>query len=130
MAVNPLRRRLQPLTWIALVAVLSLALLPTVSHALAFVQGYRAPWAEVCSAQRGPRVVAGSDGGAPLTAHAAVEHCAWCGLTGADLVLPPDAPYAALTAEAGELPAMASAMDAGSRRTWAPALPRAPPSCA
>jgi hypothetical protein len=110
------------------VAVLALALLPTLSHALAHLQGERAPWAEVCSAQRGPRVVAGTEGGAPLAGHAAIEHCVWCSLSGADLVPPPAASSALHAGVSGQTPDGASTMDAATRRAWTPALPRAPPT--
>ena len=126
--MNTLRRRLQPLSWIALVAVLALALLPTLSHALAFVQGERAPWAEVCSAQRGPRLVAGPEGGAPLAVHAASEHCAWCGLSGSDLLPPSDAAPVLHAAGWSGWPAAGSASALAMRRVWASAHPRAPPA--
>lgn len=111
-------------------AVLALALLPTLSHALAFVQGERAPWAEVCSAQRGPRVVAGPEGGAPLAVHAASEHCAWCGLSGGDLLAPSDAALGLPVTVWREWPGAAAAPAFAMRRAWADALPRAPPSYA
>jgi hypothetical protein len=126
--VNALRRRQQFLSWIALVAVLALALLPTVSHALAFVQGERAPWAEVCSAQRSTRVAAGPEGGAPLAGHAAIEHCVWCGLSGTDLVPPPEAACTMRADGSAELPVSVSATEVATCRVWAPALPRAPPA--
>jgi hypothetical protein len=128
--VKILRRRLQPLSWIALVAVLALALLPTLSHALAFMQGERAPWSEVCGAQRVPRGVAGAESGAPLAVHAASEHCAWCGLSGSDLLPPSDAAPGLPVAGWREWLAAASAPAVDSRPAWAPALPRAPPASA
>jgi hypothetical protein len=128
--VNTLRRRLQPLSWIALVAVLALALLPTLSHALAFVQGERAPWAEVCSGQRGPRVVAGTEGGVPLAVQAASEHCAWCGLAGSDLPPPSGTAPGMPLIGWGEWPAASSVPAVAQRRAWVPALPRAPPALA
>jgi hypothetical protein len=125
--VNALCHRLKPLSGIALVAVLALVL-PTLSHALAFMQVQRAPWSEVCSAQRSPRVVTGEEGGAPLAAHAAIEHCVWCGLSGVDLVPLPDVACAPRAAGPGRPPVMASSTDAAQRRVWAPAQTRAPPS--
>jgi hypothetical protein len=44
------KRARSPATWLALLAVLALALVPTISRALAHVQG-DAGWAEVCTAQ-------------------------------------------------------------------------------
>jgi hypothetical protein len=72
--------------WIALLAIWALALLPTLSQALASATGERA-WAEVCTAQ-GTRWVA-LDDAAPEPGPASVlEHCPFCGGTPA-LGLPP-----------------------------------------
>ena len=49
--LNTLRRRLPLCTWFAILAMLALALLPTVSHAVAHGQGSRSAWAEVCTPQ-------------------------------------------------------------------------------
>lgn len=89
--------------WLALVAMLALALLPTVSHAIAFAamdsRGGVA-WAEVCTPQ-GMRLVAvdaaqpAADRSAPVQAAGHLEHCPLCAL-GADLPALPPAPPAAL----------------------------------
>jgi hypothetical protein len=108
--VEALRRRLSLLTWFALAGVLALALLPTVSHALALalaggisgingINGNSA-WAEVCTTQGLKRVAAGTglpmEGGdappAPAAGHAAA--CPFCKL-GADSPSLPSGPWAA-----------------------------------
>ena len=92
------RRRLRPLTWLALAAILGLGLLPAVSHALAWAGG-SGTWATVCSA-RGPAAVAAGDGyggqnGMP--AAGTFEHCLYC-VHAASAVGPPPAPQAMLPA--------------------------------
>ena len=117
--------------WLALAAMLALALLPTLSHALAFARG-GAAWAEVCTPQ-GMRLVSvdtaqAADTGTPVQAAGHLEHCPLCAL-GADLPALPPAPPAALL-----LPLGAAAMPAlflHAPRTlfaWRSAQPRGPPS--
>jgi hypothetical protein len=93
--VNILRRRLQPVAWIALLAIWALALLPTVSHALAFSRGDN-NWAEVCSPQ-GMRLVAvgpvDAETAAPVDAvGAALDQCPFCALSAAAWAPPPASP--------------------------------------
>ena len=117
--------------WLALVAMLALALLPTVSHALAFARG-GAAWAEVCTPQ-GMRLVSvdaaqAVDTGAPVQAAGHLEHCPLCAL-GADLPALPPAPLAALPQPLGVAPMPALFLHAP--RTlfaWRSAQPRGPPS--
>ncbi len=124
-----LRRRLRPLIWIALVAMLGLGLLPAVSHALAWAGGSD-DWAEVCTASGLTRVAAPGwpvepDG---LPATAGMEHCPYCALGAAAAGLPPPllqpwlAPAAGLAALAAVFPGPALAA------AWSAAQPRAPPA--
>ena len=66
--------------WLALVAALALALLPTVSHALVASRGHGA-LVEVCTTQS-ERVVAlgeaADDHGVPVSAGLHLEHCPLC----------------------------------------------------
>ncbi len=79
--------------WLALLAVLALALLPGVSRALAASRGQDA-WAQVCSAQ-GERVVVsgeavdGQRNPAPAGMH--LEHCPLCAASASAMGLPPAA---------------------------------------
>jgi hypothetical protein len=126
----PLRPARLPL-WLALVAMLALALLPTLSHALTFARG-GAAWAELCTPQ-GMRLVAvdaaqaAADTGAPAQAAGHLEHCPLCAL-GADLpMLPPAAPAALVLPLAA---ADAPALFLHAPRTlfaWRSAQPRGPP---
>ncbi|HJV97296.1 MAG TPA: DUF2946 domain-containing protein [Albitalea sp.] len=86
-----MRQRLRRLTWIALTAMLALALVPTLSHALAFARG-QSDLANVCSAQ-GTRLVA-TDDESPSPSGATFDHvdqCPLCSLQAASLALPPAA---------------------------------------
>jgi hypothetical protein len=110
--------------------MLALALLPTLSHALAFARG-GAAWAEVCTPQ-GMRLVSvdaaqAVDTGAPVQVAGHLEHCPLCAL-GADLPVLPPAPRAALALPLGaaEMPALFL----HAPRTlfaWRSAQPRGPP---
>ena len=85
--MHMLRHRLRRLTWIPLFAIVGLALLPTLSHALAWLHS-DGGWVEVCSAQGPRRVLAGvaaADGSAPVPAASHLQHCPMCALSGAPL---------------------------------------------
>jgi hypothetical protein len=123
------RRRLRPLTWLALAAMLGLGLLPAVSHALAWAGG-SGSWATVCSA-RGLAAVAAGDGHGGqngMPAAGAFEHCPYCAHAAGTFGLPP-APQAMLPA-----PRAGAAAPGGKRRVpvasapWASAQPRGPPT--
>jgi hypothetical protein len=88
--VQTMRRLFRQATWLALVAILGLALVPTLSHALA-ASGAGEPWSEICSAASGqvPSVDAGerhADAGVHL------GHCPLCGQVGHAPALPPADP--------------------------------------
>jgi len=119
-------------TWLALLAVLAMAVLPTLSHALAWSRGGNAAWAEACTPQ-GMRLVAvdtaaDATPGAPMQAAGHLEHCPLCAL-GSDLPLLPPAPQAALPVVV--LPALVPARFLQAPHTphpWRAAQPRGPPS--
>lgn len=87
--------RRHPLIWLALLAMLAVALLPTVSHALAQARSGAAVWAEVCTPQ-GLRSVgvasatAGRDA-APMQGAASLDHCPLCTLSASHPGLAPAA---------------------------------------
>lgn len=129
------RRHQRLLTWFALVAVLAMALLPTLSHALALARGDAGRWAEVCTPQ-GMRLVAvdltldaAGDGATGLpTAAGHLEHCPLCAL-GVGAMAPPPAPTPALwllPARAAPSPAFLHAPR--TPQAWCTAQPRGPPS--
>ena len=124
-----LRRRLRHFTWIALVAMLGLGLLPAVSHALAWAGG-SGDWTEVCTARGLTRVAAdGSpvEPGGPFALHVMV-HCPFCA-SGTPAAGPPVGPWAVrpepVGARAG-VPAMRLPPDCP--MSWPAAQPRAPPA--
>ena len=92
--VNDLRAHLKPVAWLALVAMLALAVLPTVSRALSF--GGMNGWTE--NAAHAGMHGAGHDHGQHAGAQAQhaghLEHCPLCALSFAAVTLPP-APSAA-----------------------------------
>jgi len=129
--MHVLRRRLRPFAFIALVAMMALALLPTISRALAFGSGDTS-LAQICTPKGMKTVVfdlAGADEPSPVQDPAAAHlvDCPYCTL-GAD--------HAPLPLAAATTSAMAAPADAVPRlflhapRTlfaWASAQPRAPP---
>ena len=127
--MSTLRAHLRSLSWLALAAMLALALLPSVSHALRFAQGDPQSLAEICTPQ-GMRTVL-VDGGAtddnmPATAAAGAD-CPYCSLCGHLAALPPASPSVLppMVAEAAVPTLFLQAP-----RTlcaWASAQPRAPP---
>ncbi len=111
----------------------ALALLPTLSHALAHARGGASAWAEVCTPQ-GVRLVAldserAADPAAPVQAAGHLEHCPFCAL-GADTVALPPAPAPDVAMPAGR--ALLPPLFLQAPRTlfaWRSAQPRGPPSC-
>lgn len=128
-----IRHRLRAWTWAALVAVLALALLPTISRAwgLGAEPAGAHAMVEVCSAD-GLRMVSTAESQAsPHTPahHAdAFERCAHCVLGAAPLVLPSIAPVG-YTADprAQALPALFWQAPR-TLHAWAAVQPRAPPA--
>jgi hypothetical protein len=123
------RRTLRPLVWLALMAVLAMALLPTVTHALALQRGGSA-WVEVCTPQ-GMRLVAvdAGDTPAPLQAAAHLEHCPLCALQGVDAGAPPPAPAGMVFLPPGRSgPPPLFLLAPTTLHAWRSAQPRGPPA--
>jgi len=103
-SVKAIRLHLPSLAWLALVAMLALALLPTVARAMASAPGDGSVWAEICTAQGMKRVALNGQPGVPtvpVSASSHLDHCPFCTLSAQALDLPPvpnpvqDAPAAA-----------------------------------
>ncbi|MFO1329700.1 MAG: DUF2946 family protein [Rubrivivax sp.] len=111
--------------WIALLAMLAFALLPTVSRALASAGG--PAWAEVCTPQ-GARWAPLDDGdGAPQPTLLSLDHCALCALaTDGAAAPPPAAPVLALPLRSAEAPPL-FLHAARTLPVWRSAQPRGPP---
>jgi hypothetical protein len=134
------RRHLRPFAWIALVAILALAVLPTLSHALthAASQG-PGGWAEVCT-QNGPKRIAvdaggklmdtliETDGNAAHGGAAHLQHCPLCALSVDAPVLPPAAPAVLPLALASDAPPPAFLHAPHTLHAWRNAQPRGPPA--
>jgi hypothetical protein len=126
--MNPLRSHLRSLAWLALAAMVGLALLPGVSHALVFVRGDAPNLAEICSAQ-GMRTIApdvGSDE-TPAPQATGAADCPFCLQGGHTPGLQQALPRLALQVLAqGSVPA-SSPQAPPTALAWAAAQPRAPP---
>jgi len=125
----PLLRQHQRLaTWVTLFTLVLALMAPTVSRAMAFVQGEVAPWGEVCSVGDQPMDEHQGKPSDPV-AHA-LDHCPFCSLQSAATGWPP-APL--VVAAASQLSHALPALFLQAPRTlhvWSAAQARAPPlSC-
>lgn len=127
-AVSPARRHRSLTAWIALVAMLGFALMPTLARALSFAQG-GSGWSEICTPQGmqwvspdGERQDRAPDG---ATSH--LDHCHFCQLaTDGAAPLPAAAPAVVLPLAAAEPPRL-FLQAARTLHAWRSAQPRAPP---
>ena len=127
--MNPLRRPHHPARWMALAAVLALALLPTVSRLLAATAG--GGWVEVCT-PRGTRLVAtGSDAAAPASPAAIhVDACGFCALASHSAMLLPGPIAVSLPLRTQQAQARPTASAQRTPRPASDAQPRGPPTTA
>ncbi len=110
-------------SWIALVAILLVTFVPTVTSAFSAASGL--PWGRICSAANVATDTSAAPD-SPASTHA-FEHCPYCALH-ADLAPPPD-PRAADAGIALAFRALPVAFTRAPRgnAVWASAQPRAPP---
>jgi hypothetical protein len=122
--------------WLAIVAMLALALLPTVSHALAAARG-QSPWAEICTPQgarvvsiadAGARVIADRDDGRSGSAGIHLEHCPFCSSSTVVFGMPPVQTGTLVLAAGGIEPPPRFLQAAHTLHAWRSAQPRAPPT--
>lgn len=124
------RCKFRRFAWIALIAAIVLALVPTLSRALATQQG-QAAWAEVCTSSSLTVVTANVPGDAREVPGGAVvvhlDHCPFC-ILGANLPGLPTAPVE-LPMQASPTHAMPARLREAARmhHAWAHAPARAPP---
>jgi hypothetical protein len=120
--IQHIRHRLRLFTWLALVAMLGLALAPSVSHALS-AQHTSNPWTEICSSSSSNSGEPAGSGGAAMH----LGHCALCSVAASAIGMPP-APIVVPLPSAGgrHLPTLFLAA-AHSLFAWSPPQARAPP---
>ncbi len=115
--------------WVTLLALMLATLAPGVAHALRHARGDVMPWALLCSAPGGKRIVfaQSADGGSPLQQAHAFEHCVYCALNH-DASLPAMAPQRTpLRADLAHAQAAAAPAVLHAAALWRAALARAPP---
>lgn len=113
-------------TWIATLAVLLAALVPSISHAIG--SGQAASWIEVCSTQGSKWVLSDEREGDPAPAAHLLEHCPVCSLHAQALALPPVPPVLPLRLDLGEAFPTAFLSAPTTLHAWLSAPPRAPPA--
>lgn len=124
--VQLVRRLFRRATWLALVAMLGLALAPTLSHALA-ASNSGDPWSEICSMGGAKMAPVQADAGQAADAGAHLGHCPLCGQIG-DAPTLPSAEYLPVRVDGAT---HRPALFLHAPRTlfaWVAAQPRAPPS--
>lgn len=125
------RKRLRSFAWLALLAMLAMALMPTVSHALALAKAPPGGWTEVCTPQ-GAQWVAldGSPIGETVPAGGADHQldCPYCRPASSLVGLLPTAPLQWQLPIAGNAAPPLFFHAARTLFAWASAQPRGPPS--
>jgi len=125
--VQYFRRLLRRTTWLALVGLLSAALIPALAHALVGAAGVDA--VQVCTAQGMAWVQPDASGESPQPATQAgpLDHCPYCSLTSQLPVLPATAQ--AWAPPPGPLQTYPERFYRAARtpQAWCSARPRAPP---
>lgn len=117
--VTRLRHQLRLYTWIALLAMLGLALAPSISHALNADRASNA-WTQICSASGSSEP--------PRSAAMQLEHCGLCVVAAHALGMPP-APVAVVSVPEGIAFVAALFLQAPHPLfAWRPPQARAPPS--
>jgi Protein of unknown function (DUF2946) len=126
--VQPVRRLFRQAAWLALVAILALALAPTVSHALAS-SGPGDPWAEICTDVGGRTLVADADG---TGADRAVQqgHCPLCAPSAQALALPSSGTASRSVPPGREAAGALPKTPLARAWPWSPSQPGAPPASA
>ena len=125
------RKQLRKVVWLALMATLAMALLPTVAHALASSQSLNSGWAEICTPQGTQWVAQDGTLAGDTVPMAGADHqldCPYCRPSSAVAGLPPTPPALVLPALAGDAVPPLFFHAPRTLFAWASAQPRAPPS--
>jgi len=126
------RKQLRGFVWLALMAILALALLPTVAHALNFAQGGTSSLAEICT-PRGLQWVQLDGAPADTELPAAVDHmqdCPYCSRAMSMTGLPPTVLQLLLQPPVGGAKPPLFLHAPRTLFAWASAQPRGPPQAA
>ena len=124
--MTALRRHLHRATLLAWLAVLALALVPTLSRLLG-----QSGWAEVCTPQGMQLAAVAGDGEPALALDASrLDHCALCSLSAGAAPLPSAAPAPGLLPVSSTAPPAQFLQPPRTLLAWRSAQPRAPPSFA
>lgn len=130
--VHSARRHRRLTAWVALVAMLAFALVPTLSRAMAFASG-DSTWAQICTPQGMRLVATAATGGAdpadaPLQAAVSLDHCAFCSMASDGAVpLPAGTALPPLPLRSAEPPRL-FLQAAVTLPVWRSAQPRGPPA--
>lgn len=130
--MSTVRKQLRGLVWLALAAMLALALLPTFAHALNFAQGGKSSLAEICT-PRGLQWVQIDGAPADTEPPAAVDHmedCPYCSRAMSMPGLPPTVLQLHLQPAAGGARPPLFLHAPRTLFAWASAQPRGPPQSA
>lgn len=123
--MSPLRRHHRLATWVTLFTLVLTLLAPTVSRAMAYVQGEVAPWGVICSVNEAQADGHSSSPTIPV-AHV-LDHCPFCSLHSDASGMPPVfLPVVAPSTLAHALPSL-FLQAPRTLHAWAPAQARAPP---
>ncbi len=129
--MHKFRRRLRAFTWTALIAAFGLALVPTLSHALAFAQAGKNALVEICTPQ-GMQLVSAAeaalDDNSPLVDTSHLEHCPYCAQGAGALGVPTEPLTAQFAPMVGAEPPALFLHAPRTLFAWAVAQPRGPPS--
>ena len=126
------RKQLRGFVWLALAAMLAMALLPTVAHALTFAQGGKSSLAEICT-PRGMQWVQLDGAPADTELPAAVDHmedCPYCSRAMSMTGLPPPVLQLQLQPQTGGAKPPLFLHAPRTLFAWASAQPRGPPQTA
>jgi hypothetical protein len=116
------------LTWVALVAILALALVPTLSRALVS-SAAAGPWSDICSIDGAKAVAAGSGaGGGSEVGASHLDHCPLCAAATGPGGLPPSVAVHALPLDGGLRVVPRQQCAPRPRHAGASTWPRGPPS--
>ena len=124
------RQNLRVLVWLASVAILLNALMPTIAHAIAASQGGPVFWGAICSASgtKFAPVPFGQPADNKSDSKAAMVHCPYCLAHAGSVALPSQQVQLSLTVALAHVMPRLFYLAPYPLHAWVTAHPRAPPS--